>query len=249
MATSLRRSSRILAVSTAAKLVASATKPIRLSLHITSPSADTFKRPAKRARSEDLEDVIAAYAEDYAPKKAKSPRKANTAKEPKVKKSKVVVYNLDEFPARGSSPWKIGPHVSAAGGVENAVLNAASIGCVSLPFLFHRSIPRHDSLHSLHLHLHIDHVLRINLQNSVFQVTSKTDMHLAQCNRIRPICEVSTQVDIFSAHSGVNRYIQESHARVWIRCEARLTSWKLSGESREPRRVRMINLAQTLQQH
>ncbi|THG96299.1 hypothetical protein EW026_g5510 [Hermanssonia centrifuga] len=125
MATSLRRSSRILAVSMAAKLVASATKPIRRSTHITSPSADTC------ARSEDLEDVIDAYAEDYAPKKAKSPRKANTAKEPKVKKSKVVVYNLDEFPARGSSPWKIGPHVSAAGGVENAVLNAASIGATA----------------------------------------------------------------------------------------------------------------------
>ena len=37
--------------------------------------------------------------------------------------------NLTEvFPARVTSPWKIGAHVSAAGGVENAVLNAARIG-------------------------------------------------------------------------------------------------------------------------
>ncbi|KAI6043388.1 xylose isomerase-like protein [Pisolithus marmoratus] len=32
------------------------------------------------------------------------------------------------FPTRVSSPWKVGPHVSAAGGVENAILNAARIG-------------------------------------------------------------------------------------------------------------------------
>ncbi|KAI6139529.1 xylose isomerase-like protein [Pisolithus tinctorius] len=32
------------------------------------------------------------------------------------------------FPTRVCSPWKVGPHVSAAGGVENAVLNAARIG-------------------------------------------------------------------------------------------------------------------------
>ncbi|KAI5983070.1 xylose isomerase-like protein [Pisolithus albus] len=32
------------------------------------------------------------------------------------------------FPTRVCSPWKVGPHVSAAGGVENAVRNAARIG-------------------------------------------------------------------------------------------------------------------------
>ena len=37
--------------------------------------------------------------------------------------------NLTEvFPARVTGPWKIGVHISAAGGVENAVLNAARIG-------------------------------------------------------------------------------------------------------------------------
>jgi hypothetical protein len=33
---------------------------------------------------------------------------------------------------RVDSPWKVGAHVSSAGGVENAVTNAASIGSVML---------------------------------------------------------------------------------------------------------------------
>ncbi|KAL4064200.1 xylose isomerase-like protein [Scleroderma yunnanense] len=35
---------------------------------------------------------------------------------------------MEAFPMRVNSPWKVGAHVSAAGGVENAVLNAARIG-------------------------------------------------------------------------------------------------------------------------
>ena len=37
-------------------------------------------------------------------------------------------FDLADFPTRPTSLWKFGPHVSAAGGVENAVLNAAKIG-------------------------------------------------------------------------------------------------------------------------
>jgi len=33
-------------------------------------------------------------------------------------------------PERQVSLWKVGAHVSSAGGVENAVVNAAKIGCV-----------------------------------------------------------------------------------------------------------------------
>jgi AP endonuclease-1 len=33
-------------------------------------------------------------------------------------------YSLDRL----DTPWKIGAHVSAAGGVENSVVNASSIG-------------------------------------------------------------------------------------------------------------------------
>ena len=35
------------------------------------------------------------------------------------------------FLDRVDSPWKVGAHVSAAGGVENAVTNAAAIGSVT----------------------------------------------------------------------------------------------------------------------
>ena len=35
------------------------------------------------------------------------------------------------FPKRVDSPWKVGAHVSAAGGVENTVTNAVSIGSVT----------------------------------------------------------------------------------------------------------------------
>ena len=35
------------------------------------------------------------------------------------------------LPNRSSGLWKFGPHVSAAGGIENAVVRAASVGSVS----------------------------------------------------------------------------------------------------------------------
>jgi len=34
----------------------------------------------------------------------------------------------DDLPQRVSSPWKVGAHVSSAGGVENSIVNAATIG-------------------------------------------------------------------------------------------------------------------------
>ena len=43
-------------------------------------------------------------------------------------KAKEVVIDTSTFLPRVSSPWKVGAHVSAAGGVENAVANAAAIG-------------------------------------------------------------------------------------------------------------------------
>lgn len=40
---------------------------------------------------------------------------------------------LVDFPSRTTTPWKIGPHVSSAGGVENAIANAASVGWAPYP--------------------------------------------------------------------------------------------------------------------
>lgn len=76
----------------------------------------------KRARSASVASDLTELPEDVAPaKKTKKPRK----------KAAVVEYTISDFPKRPQSHWKIGPHVSAAGGVDNAVLNAASIGCVT----------------------------------------------------------------------------------------------------------------------
>ncbi len=45
---------------------------------------------------------------------------------PKKPQSAEVKTGIDIYP--DPSPWHVGAHVSVAGGVENAVLNAASIG-------------------------------------------------------------------------------------------------------------------------
>lgn len=43
-------------------------------------------------------------------------------------KGKAKEGGKEEFLPRIDTPWKIGAHVSSAGGVENAVLNASYIG-------------------------------------------------------------------------------------------------------------------------
>lgn len=45
-------------------------------------------------------------------------------------KGKSVAIDPASFLPRVDSKWKVGAHVSAAGGVENAVLNARAIGWV-----------------------------------------------------------------------------------------------------------------------
>ncbi|KAI0371429.1 AP endonuclease, partial [Pilatotrama ljubarskyi] len=50
----------------------------------------------------------------------KKPRRKRKADIPELKP--------DDFAPRAQSSWKIGPHVSSAGGVENAIINAASVG-------------------------------------------------------------------------------------------------------------------------
>ena len=39
-----------------------------------------------------------------------------------------LVIDSGRFLSRIDTPWKIGAHVSSAGGVENAIVNASSIG-------------------------------------------------------------------------------------------------------------------------
>lgn len=51
-------------------------------------------------------------------------------KRPRKAKAKQEEPKPEDFLARVESLWKIGVHVSAAGGVENAVPNAAKLGLV-----------------------------------------------------------------------------------------------------------------------
>ncbi|THH28105.1 hypothetical protein EUX98_g6092 [Antrodiella citrinella] len=48
------------------------------------------------------------------------------------RRKKVEIVKSNDLPTRGESPWKVGPHVSAAGGVENTIINATSIGATAL---------------------------------------------------------------------------------------------------------------------
>ncbi|KAI0685051.1 xylose isomerase-like protein [Cytidiella melzeri] len=61
----------------------------------------------------------------------KKPRRKAPKQQADVASSAESEYDLADFPTRVTSPWKFGPHVSAAGGVENAVLNAARIGATA----------------------------------------------------------------------------------------------------------------------
>ncbi|KAF8209355.1 xylose isomerase-like protein [Mycena galopus ATCC 62051] len=74
--------------------------------------------PPKRKQSGIMESELPNPA-------AKKQKSTNT----KGKSSKVV--NLPQYGVRAPSLWKVGAHVSAAGGIENAVINAASIGANS----------------------------------------------------------------------------------------------------------------------
>ncbi|KIM77488.1 hypothetical protein PILCRDRAFT_11935 [Piloderma croceum F 1598] len=83
---------------------------------------DVVTRPTKRlkvtaAAERTTEDLAVANSP------AKTTRKltGRTKEEPRP----------EEFRTRISSPWKVGVHVSAAGGVENAIQNAAELGANS----------------------------------------------------------------------------------------------------------------------
>ncbi|KAI0761411.1 xylose isomerase-like protein [Irpex lacteus] len=87
-----------------------------------------MKRPAKS--QDDSEDVAPTPKKPRtAATNASSSKQANE-ENPEVSEDESEC-ELDWYPKRVESPWKFGPHVSAAGGVENAVLNAANIGATA----------------------------------------------------------------------------------------------------------------------
>ncbi|TEB21887.1 AP endonuclease [Coprinellus micaceus] len=104
--------------------------------------ASTTKRKTKRKRkaakteetaasidiNEEEEDDTQRILSDPKPPRS-SKAKAKPKAKPKAKSQpKPKSYDPTSFLPRVSNPWKVGAHVSASGGVENAVVNAAMIG-------------------------------------------------------------------------------------------------------------------------
>ncbi|KAF9220198.1 AP endonuclease [Gyrodon lividus] len=100
-----------------------------------------IRRPAKRAKKAHLpdeskppvavdagadtnEDTGTAVARDK-PSKRQRQRRRNLKAGTKTDRS---APKPSDFAPRVSSPWKIGAHVSAKGGVENTIVNAARVG-------------------------------------------------------------------------------------------------------------------------
>lgn len=99
--------------------------------------ASSTRSSAKRVKitQEALEEAISIVAvETVVEATATAGTSKSTSKKTggkrKVKELPEEV-DLKDFPIRTTSLWKVGAHVSAAGGVENSVLNAAKIGANS----------------------------------------------------------------------------------------------------------------------
>ncbi|KAI0746789.1 xylose isomerase-like protein [Daedaleopsis nitida] len=123
---SLRRSSRISSLSMCAHPQVSSRRPSRELSTGSSPSSTPISeehdksRPTKRAR------VDHSNPEDY------SPNDERAGKDGTQRRRKAKIQppdpSPDDFAPRAVNLWKVGPHVSSAGGVENAIVNAASVG-------------------------------------------------------------------------------------------------------------------------
>ena len=137
----LRRSSRI------ATTIASTTKQAARSAVVTaaasplsslSTDADDKPRPTKRKRDNVKSEAASEGEDESVPKTQKRTRR---------RKSPPPEPTPDDFAPRVANRWKIGPHVSSSGGVENSVINAAAVGYVRF--------------HSL-LRAYMEHICRAN---------------------------------------------------------------------------------------
>ncbi|KAG2127335.1 xylose isomerase-like protein [Suillus cothurnatus] len=95
---------------------------------ITLTSSDSHPQSSKRRK------IASTDESEHATKKPAHKKRKKTEGGPLA----------EDFPLRVSSPWKIGAHVSAAGGVENAVRNAAMVGANAFA-LFVKSQRKWDS--------------------------------------------------------------------------------------------------------
>ncbi|KAI0638661.1 xylose isomerase-like protein [Trametes polyzona] len=129
-ALSLRRSTRIASVMNTKNTISGSSSSVSLTRgrarSVSSslspppePSPDPNSRPRKRARTENKQSPSGeTYVESGIVEKPLRRKKPLQHPEPKP----------EDFATRATNPWKIGPHVSSAGGVENALANAAAVG-------------------------------------------------------------------------------------------------------------------------
>ncbi|KAF8585172.1 AP endonuclease [Ramaria rubella] len=114
MASSLRRSARSLTIANTS--------------FISSPDVATSTmttHPRKRARIA----IAGVESEKHASASALHSGVTESNNTRMVSKRKdVEMSRPEDYPKRAQIEWKVGAHVSAAGGVENAIINAASIG-------------------------------------------------------------------------------------------------------------------------
>jgi len=100
---------------------------------------DLPTRPTKRARisKEDTQEgsqitlvdgIAGVNIESQSTLVEESSVTAKSAPRGRRKKKAAVEPSPADYPPRKSRDWKVGAHISAAGGIENAVLNAAKIG-------------------------------------------------------------------------------------------------------------------------
>ncbi|KAJ7237752.1 xylose isomerase-like protein [Mycena haematopus] len=91
-------------------------------LQATSKRQFTSLTMPKRKQSDE---AVSGINESDLPKTPVKRLKSTTAK------GKTKIADPPKYGVRSSSLWKVGAHVSAAGGIENAIINAASIGANS----------------------------------------------------------------------------------------------------------------------
>ncbi|RDX47718.1 AP endonuclease [Lentinus brumalis] len=129
----LRRSTRFIAVAATMQMMATAAAVVTYAAtsgmlsrsvsplsSLSEPESDTDDnpRPTKRARTSRGDDS----------KDKNDARDTQKGKKPRREKKEISEPIPGDFAARVTNRWKIGPHVSSAGGVENAIVNAASVG-------------------------------------------------------------------------------------------------------------------------
>ncbi|KAL0563957.1 DNA-(apurinic or apyrimidinic site) lyase, partial [Marasmius crinis-equi] len=100
------------------------------------PGRDVERRTRESARvakkvkvtEEVAQEAITVVAQEAVIATAVSTTASTSNVKAKRKSKGSAEVDLTSLPVRASSLWKVGAHVSAAGGVENSLLNAAKIG-------------------------------------------------------------------------------------------------------------------------